>query len=84
MLNEAYASLDALDAAEKTDAEQNANAAHDSLTTNRTWSIAVLVIGLSLALGLGLWVARRIVVSLTKVTGCATGWPTATSPAAPA
>jgi len=60
--------LGRLDASETADAAHNAQVAHDGYTSNRGWSIAVLAVGLALALGLGIWVARRIVSSLGRVT----------------
>jgi methyl-accepting chemotaxis protein len=61
-------SLTKLDAAETADAADNAAVAHDDYTTNRAVSLTVLAVGLTVALGLGFWVARRIVSSLVRVT----------------
>jgi methyl-accepting chemotaxis protein len=56
-----------LGAAESADAARAAAAARHSYTSSRTQSIALLGVGLLLALGLGIWVAQRIVESLTRV-----------------
>ncbi|WP_127507608.1 methyl-accepting chemotaxis protein [Actinoplanes solisilvae] len=64
-INDSAAKLDAVETA---DAAKNATAARDSYTSNRAWAIGILAVGLTLALGLGTWVARRIVGSLGKVT----------------
>ncbi|MBM2616047.1 methyl-accepting chemotaxis protein [Actinoplanes sp. LDG1-06] len=68
ILDKVFASVSAMEQAENADAAASAAAAHSSFTRNRAWSIAVLAVGLTLALGLGVWVARRIVGSLTRVT----------------
>ena len=68
ILEKVVASIDALDEAENRNASDNAAAAREGYENNRTLSIGLLVVGLALALGLGIWVARRIVGSLTKVT----------------
>ncbi|WP_250008617.1 methyl-accepting chemotaxis protein [Actinoplanes sp. M2I2] len=68
VLTRVSASVAALEEDETQDAARNAAAARDGYTSNRTRAIIMLVVGLGLALGLGLWVARRIVGSLTKVT----------------
>ena len=57
-----------LDAEETANAAQNAAAARSAYQSARMWSIIVLVVGLAVALALGVWVARRIVHSLGKVT----------------
>jgi methyl-accepting chemotaxis protein len=53
---------------ETADAARNAAAAKSGYESSRTTSIITMAIGLLLALGLGSWVARTIVQSLTKVT----------------
>ncbi|MCM4078781.1 methyl-accepting chemotaxis protein [Paractinoplanes hotanensis] len=68
ILNKVAASVAALEEDEIQDAARNSAAAHDGYTSNRNRAIIILVVGLAVALGLGLWVARRIVGSLTKVT----------------
>ncbi|WP_232343863.1 hypothetical protein [Actinoplanes awajinensis] len=49
-------------------AARNATAARSGYESSRTTSVVTLFIGLLLAGGLGFWVARKIVQSLTKVT----------------
>ncbi|WP_433728378.1 methyl-accepting chemotaxis protein [Actinoplanes sp. CA-051413] len=56
-----------LGAAESADAARAAAAARAGYHSSRTQSIVLLVVGLMLALGLGLWVAQRIVQSLNRV-----------------
>jgi hypothetical protein len=56
-----------LGAAESADAARAAAAARTGYHSSRTQSIVLLVVGLLLALGLGLWVAQRIVQSLNRV-----------------
>ncbi|MGK5685077.1 methyl-accepting chemotaxis protein [Actinoplanes sp. URMC 104] len=68
IINKIVAAVAALDEAETADAAHNAASAESRYSTNRWWVIAVLVVGLAVALVLGFWVARRIVHSLTKVT----------------
>ncbi|MBL7259371.1 methyl-accepting chemotaxis protein [Paractinoplanes lichenicola] len=68
LIDKAYANMSTLDAAEDANAAANASAARSGFETNRAWSIGVLVVGILLALGLGFWVAQRIVGSLGKVT----------------
>ncbi|MCO8274240.1 methyl-accepting chemotaxis protein [Actinoplanes sp. TRM 88003] len=68
ILDRVAASVAALDEDETQDAARNAAAARDGYTTNRNRAIIMLVVGLTLAVGLGFWVARRIVGSLGKVT----------------
>jgi methyl-accepting chemotaxis protein len=58
---------------ETADAAKNAAAAKSGYESSRTTSIITMVIGLLLALGLGSWVARKIVQSLTKVTDVCAG-----------
>jgi len=53
---------------ETADAAKNAAAAKSGYESSRTTSVITMVVGLLLALGLGSWVARKIVQSLTKVT----------------
>jgi methyl-accepting chemotaxis protein len=57
----------ALTAAESADARSAADSARSGYETSRIRSIVLLVAGLLLALGLGLWVARQIVQSLHRV-----------------
>ncbi|WP_307798314.1 methyl-accepting chemotaxis protein [Actinoplanes flavus] len=59
--------ITAMTAAENADAEANPTAARDSYESNRTISIILLVVGLTVALGLGVLIARGIVRSLRKV-----------------
>jgi methyl-accepting chemotaxis protein len=59
--------LGGLQAAEDADARKNAAAAQSGYEASRLQSIVLLVIGLALALGLGLMVARGIVRTLTRV-----------------
>ncbi|WP_199509621.1 methyl-accepting chemotaxis protein [Nucisporomicrobium flavum] len=56
-----------LDAAETADAVKNSDAAKDTYGFSRMLSLTLLVVGLILALLLGLLVARRIVKSLGRV-----------------
>ena len=60
--------LATMNRAEIADAAKNAAAARSGYESSRTTSVVTLFIGLLLAGGLGLWVARKIVQSLTKVT----------------
>jgi methyl-accepting chemotaxis protein len=62
-----YADIDSLAAAETAEAAAQAEAAKSGYESSRTISIAALVVGLLLALGLGVLVARGIVRSLAKV-----------------
>nr|WP_255643607.1 methyl-accepting chemotaxis protein [Actinoplanes polyasparticus] len=68
ILNKVSTSVAALDEEETQDAARNSAAAHDGYTGNRNRAIIILIVGLAVALGLGTWVARRIVGSLSKVT----------------
>ncbi|WP_250034941.1 methyl-accepting chemotaxis protein [Paractinoplanes maris] len=68
ILNKVAATVATLEEAETTDAAKNAAAAENGYTSNRTKAIIMLVVGLALSVGLGSWVARRIVGSLSKVT----------------
>jgi methyl-accepting chemotaxis protein len=67
VLSEIYADLAELDATETADAAKNSTAAKDSFETNRLLQIAMLVVGLVIALAMGLYVAVRIVRSLGVV-----------------
>jgi methyl-accepting chemotaxis protein len=67
LLKKVYAAIDTLAAEESADAAANAHSAKSGYESSRTISVAVLVIGLLLALALGILVARGIVRSLTKV-----------------
>jgi methyl-accepting chemotaxis protein len=68
VLEKVYDELTALDSAETADAAKNASTAKAGYESSRTTSIITLVVGLMLALAIGLLVARKIVQSLTKVT----------------
>jgi methyl-accepting chemotaxis protein len=68
VMNQIYDGLAALDSAETADAAKNATAARKGYESSRTTAIVTLVVGLVLALALGVLVARKIVQSLTKVT----------------
>ncbi|HEY0001175.1 MAG TPA: methyl-accepting chemotaxis protein, partial [Actinoplanes sp.] len=68
IMAKAYQNLVALDAAETADAASNAAAATAGYESSRNTQIITLVIGLMLALAMGIIVARKIVQSLTKVT----------------
>ena len=68
LLAEITKTLTTLDAAETADAAKKAADAESGYKHSRAVSIVTLVIGLVVALGLGVIVARKIVQSLTKVT----------------
>jgi methyl-accepting chemotaxis protein len=68
VLNSMYEQLTALDGLEDADAANNAAAAKSGYESSRTTAIIILVIGLLLALALGVLVARKVVQSLSKVT----------------
>ncbi|NMO54258.1 methyl-accepting chemotaxis protein [Actinoplanes sp. TBRC 11911] len=68
VITKVYDNLTALDSAETADAARNASAAKAGYESSRTTAIITLVVGLIVALALGLMVARKIVGSLTKVT----------------
>ncbi|WP_433304151.1 methyl-accepting chemotaxis protein [Actinoplanes sp. CA-030573] len=59
--------LQVLDAAERADAAGNAASAQSRYDSSRTTMLLLLTVGSLLAVGLGVWVARRIVRSLTSV-----------------
>ncbi|MFF0378310.1 methyl-accepting chemotaxis protein [Actinoplanes missouriensis] len=67
LLQKIYADLTELDAAETADAAKNAESAKTSFETNRTIQIALLVVGLAVALALATYVAMRIVKSIGAV-----------------
>jgi methyl-accepting chemotaxis protein len=67
LMKKIYADVAALDVTETKDAAKNAAAAKSVYRTGRTVSIVTLVIGLAVALALGLFVARKIVSSLSRV-----------------
>jgi methyl-accepting chemotaxis protein len=67
LMNRAADLTDELRAAESADAAKNAAAAKDGYVSSRTTSVLLLVLGSALALGLGLFVARVIVRSLSRV-----------------
>jgi methyl-accepting chemotaxis protein len=68
ILGKLYAALTTLDEAETADAARNAAAAKSGYESSRVTQIVILVVGLLLALSMGLVVTRKIVASLTKVT----------------
>jgi len=68
-----YADVASLDSAERAHAAKNAADAMASYHSSRIESIIILVVGLVLALGLGLLVSRRIVHSLLMVTAVCDG-----------
>jgi methyl-accepting chemotaxis protein len=68
LIKKIYDDLATMDSTETADAAKNADAAKSGYESGRTTSIVTLVVGLLLACGLGFWVARKIVQSLTKVT----------------
>ncbi|HEY0535628.1 MAG TPA: methyl-accepting chemotaxis protein [Actinoplanes sp.] len=73
LMTKARADSDALIAAEGAAAAKSAKAAKSNYQSSRTTVIVLLVIGCLLALGLGLWVARKIVRSLSKVKNVCDG-----------
>jgi methyl-accepting chemotaxis protein len=83
VMTKIYADVAGLDTAERAHAAENAAAATSSYHRSRTESIIILVVGLLVALALGLLVSRRIVRALLKVThvceGLAAGDLTRTS-----
>jgi methyl-accepting chemotaxis protein len=68
LLKSLFDALTTMDGLETADAVKNAAAAKAGYESSRTTSIITLVIGLVLALAIGVIVARKIVQSLTKVT----------------
>ncbi len=68
-----YQDIDKLAAAETADAAKSAAAARNGYETSRTRSVAVLVVGILLALGVGLFVARGIVRPLARVQAVCEG-----------
>jgi methyl-accepting chemotaxis protein len=67
IITKMYADVASLDATETADAAKNATTARSGYESSRTTSIITLVVGLVLALGLGVLVARKIVQSLARV-----------------
>ena len=67
LLTKIYALVSDLDGTETAAAAKNAAAAKGGYESSRTTSIAMLVVGLMVAVGLGVLVSRRIVQSLAKV-----------------
>jgi methyl-accepting chemotaxis protein len=61
------AELAALDRAEGTEAVRNSDGARSTYRFSRTLTLTILIVGVLVALGLGVIVARRIVRSLAKV-----------------
>ncbi|WP_436534403.1 methyl-accepting chemotaxis protein [Actinoplanes sp. HUAS TT8] len=59
--------LDELDAAERADAVKNSDSAQQTYTFSRRLSLSILTGGVLVAIGMGVFVARRIVQSLDKV-----------------
>jgi methyl-accepting chemotaxis protein len=68
ILTKLFDGLATMDGVETADAAKNAAAAKSGYESSRNTSIITLAVGLVLALGIGVIVARRIVQSLTKVT----------------
>ncbi|GAA2913660.1 hypothetical protein Acy02nite_90760 [Actinoplanes cyaneus] len=68
ILTEVFDILATMDDKETADAAKNADAAKAGYESSRTVSIITLTVGLIVALAIGLFVARKIVQSLTKVT----------------
>ncbi len=68
ILTDTFGTLTTMDGLETADAVKNAAAAKSDYESSRTTAIITLVIGLILALAVGVIVARKIVQSLTKVT----------------
>ena len=68
LLKKLLAGIATMDGLETADAAKNAARAKSGYQSSRTTSIVTLVIGLILALAIGVLVARKIVQSLTKVT----------------
>ncbi|MFG1994121.1 methyl-accepting chemotaxis protein [Actinoplanes sp. NPDC048988] len=68
ILDKINANTTALDKAETADATKNSDAANSAYTSSRTFSLLTLIVGLAVALMIGVWVARKIVQSLSKVT----------------
>jgi methyl-accepting chemotaxis protein len=66
-------SIDTLDADETADAAKNAAAAQEVYEDGRTTALIAMVVGGLLALGMGFWVAQRIVQSLIKVKNVCAG-----------
>jgi len=73
VMTKIYADVSSLDTAEQAHAATNAADAKAGYRSSRIQSIIILVVGLAVALGLGLLVSRRIVQSLTKVTDVCLG-----------
>ncbi|AGZ41920.1 methyl-accepting chemotaxis protein [Actinoplanes friuliensis] len=73
LLKEVYDTVAALDAMETDDAAANAAAAKSGYESSRLTSIVVLSVGLVIALGLGVLVARKIVQSLARVRNVCDG-----------
>jgi methyl-accepting chemotaxis protein len=67
VMTKIYAGMQKADTIETADAAANAGGARDTYTNGRTISIVTLIVGLALALGLGLLVARKIVQPLALV-----------------
>jgi methyl-accepting chemotaxis protein len=67
LLKKIYADVDTLNAAEQSGAAKNAAEAKSGYQASRTLSVVLLVVGLLVAAGLGLFVASKIVQSLARV-----------------
>jgi methyl-accepting chemotaxis protein len=67
LVTKAYEHLDTLRAAELKDASDAATSAQSGYESSRLTSIVLLIVGLVLAVGAGVLVARQIVRSLSKV-----------------
>ncbi|MFI5897532.1 methyl-accepting chemotaxis protein [Actinoplanes sp. NPDC051513] len=68
ILTRLFDGLATMDRSETADADQKAAAAKSGYESSRTTSIITLTVGLIVALAVGVFVARKIVQSLTKVT----------------
>jgi methyl-accepting chemotaxis protein len=73
LMTKAFDDLTTLSDAETHDAAANAGSAEGDYRSSRTTSIILLVIGLALAMGLGVVVARGIVRSLSRVKAVCEG-----------
>jgi methyl-accepting chemotaxis protein len=67
LLDKVVADLAELDEAETADAAENSTGAQSTYSSSRTLVVTILVVGVLLALALGVFVSRKIVRSLAKV-----------------
>ncbi len=67
LLEKINSDLAVLDAAETADAVTSADAAHSTYTSSRALTIVILVVGLAVALALGVLVARKMVMRLREI-----------------